>query len=421
MQKLFSALGEKKLYYLGALSIITAAIFWSLDGIFLRPHLYTLSPAVVVFWEHLLGFIVLSPWLWFYRKELKFLSRKQWLAVFWISLFGGALGTVFITKAFFLTNFQDLSIVLLLQKLQPIFAILLAYIFLGEKLRRKFYLWAALAVMAGYFVTFKDLTPNFDTGEKTIMAAFFAALAAFAFGSSTTFGKYAIRTINYKLLAGLRFGLTTIIMLAAVMYLRILTLPGNQQWLILIIVVFTSGALAMFLYYYGLKKVTASQATLYELAWPISAIIMDFLINKNMLSWSQLLAAAILIYAVYKIVRLQPTYRNIIGKVIAGQGIGGQLGYKTANLNPGLAKYLTTGVYFVQTNIDGKTYSALLHYGHNTLQNKMTLELLIQGLTSDIYNKKIEVRIDHKVRETKKFKNREEAIKSIGRDYQLLK
>ncbi len=415
-----SGFAGKKLYFIGALSIITAAVLWSLDGVFLRPHLYSLPASLVVFWEHLLGFIVLAPFLYVYRQELKLISNKQWLAVFWIALFGGALGTAFITKALFLTHFQDLSVVILLQKLQPVFAIILAIIFLREKFRRKFYLWAGLAIIGGYFVTFKNLMPNFDTGDQTLLAALFALLAAFAFGSSTTFGKYAIRTINYKLLAALRFGLTTIIMFAVVMYLRILTLPGNQQWLILVIVVFSSGALAMFLYYYGLKKVAASQATLYELAWPVSAVVLDYIINKNMLSWSQLLGAAVLVFAVYKITTLQPVYRNIIGKVIVGQGLGQKLGFRTANLDSELAKDLTTGVYLAKTKIGNQTYHALLHYGYNSLQNRMSLELLIKNLDQDLYDQEIEVAIEYKFRETKKFKNPDEAIKKIGEDYKML-
>lgn len=410
----------KKISIIGALSIILAAIFWSLDGVFLRPHLYSLPASLVVFWEHLLGFIVLAPWLWYYRKELKFITRKQWLAVFWIALFGGALGTFFITKAFFLTNFQDLSVVLLLQKLQPVFAIGLAAIFLNEKFRQRFYLWAVLAIGGGYLVTFKYLTPNFNTGEGTLLAALFALIAAFAFGSSTTFGKYAVRTINYKLLAALRFGLTAILMFATVLYFSELALPGRPEFLILIIIVFTTGATAMFLYYYGLKKVTASQATIYELAWPFSAVIMDFIINKNVLSWSQYLGGALMIFAVYKIAKLEPVYEDIKGKVITGGGLGGKLGFHTANLEPKLANNLTTGIYLAETIVSGKNYPSLLHYGYNSLQDKMSLEVLIKDFSQDIYGQEITVKVKTKYRETKKFKNSEDAIKNIKEDYSRL-
>ena len=52
-----------------------------------------------------------------------------------IALTGGVIGTAAIVKALFLVNFQELSVVVLLQKLQPVFSILLASLILNEKLK----------------------------------------------------------------------------------------------------------------------------------------------------------------------------------------------------------------------------------------------------------------------------------------------
>jgi len=66
-----------------------AALLWSLDGIFLRPKFYTLPVELVVFLEHALGLIVFLPWLIKKRNNLKVLTVKDWLAIFWVSVFGG--------------------------------------------------------------------------------------------------------------------------------------------------------------------------------------------------------------------------------------------------------------------------------------------------------------------------------------------
>lgn len=50
----------KNKIYIGSIAVVFAALLWSLDG-FLRRELYSLPPAVVVFWEHLLGLIILAP------------------------------------------------------------------------------------------------------------------------------------------------------------------------------------------------------------------------------------------------------------------------------------------------------------------------------------------------------------------------
>ncbi len=407
---------KKSLPLLGALAIIVAALFWSLDGTFLRPALYSLPPTVVVFWEHFLGFVVLSPFLYFYRQEIKLLSKSQWAAVFWVALFGGALGTTFITKAFFLTNFHNLSVVILLQKLQPVFAIFLAIIILKEKFSKKFYLWAALALLGGYFTTFPDGMPNFDTGDKTFLAAVFALLAAFAWGSSTTFGKYAVRTIHYGLLGALRFGLTTLLMTATLLVTATFAWPTATQWNYFLIIVLTTGAGAMFLYYYGLKKVPASKATLYELAWPVSAVILDYFINGNILTTSQLLGATILIFAVYKIIHLKSRPTIISGSVIRGGGLGKKLGAATANLDVALAKNLTTGVYQATVTVGDKNYHGLLHYGYNWLQHCLSLEVLISDFSGDIYGENITITIGDKIREIKKFKNFDQAMAIIKAD-----
>src|SRR3989338_2926683 len=90
--------------------IILAALLWSLDG-FWRSHLYSLPPATVVFLEHLLGLIVLSPFLIKEIKNWKKLSPKTWLSVLAIALFGGAIGTIAYTGALGKVNYISLSVV----------------------------------------------------------------------------------------------------------------------------------------------------------------------------------------------------------------------------------------------------------------------------------------------------------------------
>jgi len=61
------------------------------------------------------------------------MSKKEWLAIALVSLFSGALGTIFYTSALGKVNYIQFSVVVLLQQLQPIWAILAAYFLLKEK------------------------------------------------------------------------------------------------------------------------------------------------------------------------------------------------------------------------------------------------------------------------------------------------
>jgi len=292
------------------LFIIFAAFLWALDGIVLRPSLYSLPVSLVVFVEHALAFLIMLPFFLKEAKELKKLKKADWGAILWIAVFGGVLGTMFITKALFYVNFVNLSIVVLIQKLQPIFALSLAALILKEKLPKKFFKWAALAIVATYFITFDGFIPNFDTGDKTAIAALFALGAAFAWGSSTVFGKRALKNVSFRMATYLRFGLTTLIMFFIVTATDNLNpdafnLINSQQWLIFLIIIFSSGAAALFLYYYGLNKVKASVSTIAELAFPLSAILLEFVLRGRVLSLSQWVGVIILFIAIYQVSLIQ--------------------------------------------------------------------------------------------------------------------
>jgi len=290
------------------LFIIIAAFLWALDGIVLRPSLYSLPVPLVVFVEHALAFLIMLPFLIAEFKEVKKLKKGDWGAFIWVAIFGGAIGTMAITKALFYVNFVNLSIVILLQKLQPLFALSLAWLVLKEKLPKKFFIWAVLAIIAAYFVTFGASLPDLSTGNKTLAAALFSLLAAFAWGSSTVFSKRAIQKVNYRVGTYLRFGVTTLIMFLVVASTGNLT-SFNQitlhQFLTFLIIIFSTGGAAIFLYYYGLKKVKASLSTICELAFPLSAILLEYFIRGNMLSWVQWVGAVMLGYAIYKVARLK--------------------------------------------------------------------------------------------------------------------
>ena len=141
----------------GSLAIIIAASLWAMDSALFRPKLFTANAAVIVFLEHACAFLLMATFLYLSRNELKKLDKKDWLTFGWIAVFGGAIGTIAITKAFFtvfIEGVSSVSVIVLLQKLQPLFAIVLAWIILKERPRPTFYLWAGLALIGSYLTAF---------------------------------------------------------------------------------------------------------------------------------------------------------------------------------------------------------------------------------------------------------------------------
>ncbi len=291
----------KKEKLIGAFAISFAAALWGVDGVVLTPRLHNLNVAFVVFVLHALAFLIMNTFLFREYTHLKRLSTSDAITFFLIALFGGAIGTMSIVHALFLVNFEKLSIVILLQKLQPIFAIALAVIFLGERMRRFYFIWAGLAIIAGYFLTFGNSLPNFNTGDHTLEAALFSLLAAFSFGSSTVLSKKILGKYSFQTATFFRYGFTSLIMLFFVLargsYEQFDSIT-NENWLIFLIIAVTTGSGAIFMYYYGLKKVRAVIATICELFFPVTAIILDYIINDQRLSWVQWVSAFILLFAI---------------------------------------------------------------------------------------------------------------------------
>jgi len=284
------------------MAVAFSAMLWGVDGILLTPQLYNLNTAFVVFVIHLLPFLVMNLFLFKEYRHLRTMSRSDLLYFSLIALFGGALGTLAIVKSLFLLHFNNLSVVVLLQKLQPIFASLLARIILKERFKKHFALWATIALVAGYFLTFGWSLPDFSTeGITTFYAALLSLLAAFSFGSSTVFSKKILGNYSFVTSTFYRYGFTTLIMFFIVLFTGHLfdfsqITPSN--WLFIALIGLTTGSGAIFLYYYGLRNVRASLSTFLELMYPITAVVLDYFVNKTVYSPVQWVAAAVMLFAI---------------------------------------------------------------------------------------------------------------------------
>ena len=291
--------------YYGSAAVVAAALLWSVDGL-LRRHLYTLPAPVIVFWEHTFGFIVMLPILAFSWRYFKQLTRRQWLAITGVSLLSGAAGTILYTAALGRIQYIPFSVVVLLQQLNPVFAITASAMLLREPLTRRFIGLSAVALVAAYFATFPDLGVNLSTGNGTLVAAVFAVGAAAAWGTSTAFSKYALKGTSSLHVTAARFGITPFFALIFV------ALSGNMhqvgtitasQFKYLVAITFSTGLVALMIYYFGLKRVKASRSAILELAWPASAVLVGYFWLHQSLTLSQSIGGIVLTGTILMIAR----------------------------------------------------------------------------------------------------------------------
>jgi len=289
----------------GSTAVVVAALLWSVDGL-LRRHLYTLPAPVIVFYEHTFGFVVLLPLIIASFKTFKKLTRNQWLAIIGVAFLSGAVGTILYTAALGRIQYIPFSVVVLLQQLNPVFAIVASALLLREPLTRRFFALAAVALAAGYFVTFPHVSINLSTGKGTVVAALMALGAAAAWGTSTAFSKYALKGTASLQITALRFGITPFFALIFVFLSGSAHSLGSitlGQFGYLVAITFSTGLLALLIYYFGLKRVLASRSAILELAWPASSVVVGYVWLHQGLTWTQGIAALVLTGTIYLIAR----------------------------------------------------------------------------------------------------------------------
>lgn len=291
---------------LGGFLIVIAAVMWGLDGVLLTPsyfskfHFYDVN--FIVFIAHAIPTVILSLLFFGQYRELKNFTKNDYIFFILIALFGGGIGTLSIVKALQLSEFSKFSIVILIQKTQPVFAVLLAFLLLKERPSKRFYIIGLVSLISIYILTFEFKSPAL-LPKNNVLAAMYSLLAAFSFGSATVFGKKVVHKFSFLTSTFFRFFFTTVIMLFFVIFsenaeksLMAYTSNADLMGLSLFIAVF--GLIAILIYYNGLKSVTASVSTFCELAFPLTSVITEAVVLKRFLSPVQLFSAIVLVTSI---------------------------------------------------------------------------------------------------------------------------
>jgi drug/metabolite transporter (DMT)-like permease len=294
------------------LLIVIAATLWALDGL-LRRSLYGLPPSTLIFFEHLIGLALIAPFAWREFCKVK-LTTKEKSSLFTVSLLSWVIGTLLFTMALAAVGFIPFSVAILIQKLQPIFAISIAVLIGKESIPKQSYIFIILALAAGYFVTFPDGVSSSPDGQKQMMAALYALWAAAAWGISTNFSKYLLKNHHPEVVTMMRFAITACIIALWLLLIPSwnsgFRMPTGNEWMYLFFIALSTGLVAMYIYYRGLKSVPVHVSAILELTWPIIAVVVDYFVYGTVFSLSQYLAIIVLIGAMYMVSRLSHT-RNI--------------------------------------------------------------------------------------------------------------
>jgi drug/metabolite transporter (DMT)-like permease len=272
--------------------VAVAAALWGTDGLLRQPLAQAVPAAAVVFWEHLIVVVVLLPFLPSAFRAFRAASPRDRVALVVIGAGASAIATALFTAAF---RFGDPVTPLVLQKLQPLVAVLAAAVLLGERFRRAYWVFAVPALAGAWLMAF----PNpLDVAARQLTAALLAVGAAVLWAIGTVLGRMVSARVASRDVTVLRFaiGLPTAAIVLGVQGAPVGVTVGQLGPLILLALI--PGLLALTLYYIGLKATAAGRATLAEMAFPVTATLIGVGFLGTSLTVTQWIGLAVIVIAV---------------------------------------------------------------------------------------------------------------------------
>lgn len=286
--------------------VLFAAMLWAMDAPFRIYLTHSLSSSFIVLAEHFIAILFVLPILISRFSEVKKLSRREWGAILFIAIGGSALASIAFTQSF---HYVNPSVAILLQKLQPFMVIGLAAVVLQERMTRRFWVYAGVAMLGAYLISFPNIIPQTYPGEvwsANLIGVGLALIAAFFWGASTVFGKYALKNTSFAVVTSLRFAIAFVFLLLlniAQQSFPVWSTITSTDILFIAIIGLTSGVVSLFIYYKGLENTKASVATLAELGFPMAAVIINWIFLKAELAPMQIIGVFVLLLGVYGLVQ----------------------------------------------------------------------------------------------------------------------
>jgi DME family drug/metabolite transporter len=294
--------------------VALGAALWGTESAWRIPLNNLFDAEVIVFWEHVLILLMFLPILIPRLAEIPRIEPRTWGFLIFSGFAGSAVGTVFFTLALKNGNPTVVNVIL---NIQPVISTIGACLLFGDRLARRFYPFAGLAVVAGIFLSvdhpeligksFAQAGLNLGTGYALICALFW--------GLSTVAGRGVMTGMSLRLASSLRIVVGLICMTLILLFagkMRAASLwpaaaQANSTTAIgaLILLASISGGIPLLIYFEGLRLTKASTAGYFEMMQTLAAVCITWGFFHAALRPHQVLAALVLMAAVTMVQRVQ--------------------------------------------------------------------------------------------------------------------
>jgi drug/metabolite transporter, DME family len=284
----------------GVILIAFAAAMWGTDPILRKPLGGSTTATTIVFGEHVVLVALTLPFLLPALRAVGKAGPRYVAASIAVGAGASAIATILFTEALFHGDFVTPVV---LQKIQPLVAVLGAAVILGERSRPRF-AWFLLPALLGFWLV--NQPHPLEPTAKGLVPIIQAVAAAVLWACGTVLGRYLSRELEFQHILSLRFffGLIASAIALPIMGAKAYAGAHDSLWIAYLGIV--TGLVSLAFYYYGLRKTPAVLSSLAELTYPAIAVIAGIYAYNSHLRWSQWLGVVIII----GVVSLLPVQRR---------------------------------------------------------------------------------------------------------------
>lgn len=279
-------------------TVTVGAALWGTDPV-LRQLLVVedLPATAIVFVEHLLPALLVLPLVVRgVRRAATVFTGADWAALGVVGLGSSATASVLFTAAF---AYGDPTTPALLQQLQPLFAVAGAWLVLRERPRPIYAVFLIGGVAGAYLVAI----PVPGAGSVTGLApAGLAIAAAVLWGSGTVVGRRLSAKLRFAELTALRVATGTVaaaVIIAVTGSWHAYGRIGTVDVAVLVALALIPGLAGLLIYYRGLPRVPAAAATLCELAFPATTVVLNYVAFGTTLTLTQAGGAVLIAVTIF--------------------------------------------------------------------------------------------------------------------------
>jgi drug/metabolite transporter (DMT)-like permease len=290
------------------------AALWGTESAWRIPLNELFDAKVIVFWEHVLILMMFLPILIFRLHEIPKIRARTWGFMLFSGFAGSAVGTVFFTLAL---KYGNPTVVNVILNIQPVISTIGAFLLFGDRLARRFFFYAGVAIVAGIFVSVAHPTligVSFEQAGLNL-GTVYALICALFWGLSTVAGRGVMIGMSLRLASGMRIvvGLAcmTLILLAysklngAALWPAAAQAHTTKAIVLLFFLASISGGIPLLIYFQGLRLTRASTAGYFEMMQTLAAVCITWGFFHASLHLHQVIAAIVLMAAVAMVHHVQ--------------------------------------------------------------------------------------------------------------------